>query len=236
MARLRWSLSLLLVLALLLVAGACGPGPDNRPPDIAEIADREAVRGDVVSVPFGVADESPDTLSITARSDDQTLVSDSDLAVTGGGADRTLDVTLDSPGIGTAKITVTAEDREGATDSEGFELTVLEVIRTPFPKLTAGEDAAEEAVFGFSVAVSGDYAVVGARLKDEGEDKEDAGAAYVFRRTGGGWPQVSKLTASDGEANDQFGFSVAVDGDYAVVGAAGNDEPATDAGAAYVFR
>lgn len=47
--------------------------------------------------------------------------------------------------------------------------------------------------------------------------------------------QQSKLTASDGAAQDLFGIAVAVDGDTAVVGAYGDDGPSTDAGSAYVF-
>ena len=92
--------------------------------------------------------------------------------------------------------------------------------------------------FGWSVAVSGDTAVVGAWLEDDGGS--DAGAAYVFQRDQGGadnWGEVEKLTASDAEADDRFGGGVAVSGDTAVVGAIGKDAGGGDfAGAAYVFE
>jgi len=87
--------------------------------------------------------------------------------------------------------------------------------------------------FGYSVAVSGDTVVVGAPYEASGGF--DAGAAYVFVRNGTAWSQQAKLTASDAEAYDWFGYSVAVAGDTVVVGAYGEDDGGTDAGAAYVF-
>jgi hypothetical protein len=91
--------------------------------------------------------------------------------------------------------------------------------------------------FGFSVAVSGDVIVVGARY-DNGV-VSDTGAAYVFQRRKNGadqWDQVQKLTASDAEFQDNFGYAVGVYGDVIVVGARYEDEGGHDAGAAYVFH
>ena len=103
-------------------------------------------------------------------------------------------------------------------------------------KLTASDAQAGD-WFGFSVAASGDTTVVGAQ--GEAAGGEFAGAAYVFDRDQGGaanWGEVKKLTASDAQAGDFFGFSVAVSGDIAVAGASGEDAGGTDAGAAYVFQ
>jgi FG-GAP repeat len=86
---------------------------------------------------------------------------------------------------------------------------------------------------GISVAVSGNTALVGAVLDDDRGD--NAGAAYVFVRSGATWVQQAKLTASDGAANDNFGISVALSGDTAVIGAIFNDAASSDTGAAYVF-
>ncbi len=83
-------------------------------------------------------------------------------------------------------------------------------------KLTASDPAAFDE-FGYSVAVSGDTAVIGAYGDDDGGS--DSGSAYVFTRTGGVWSQQAKLTASDAAASDWFGWSVAVSGDTAVIGA-----------------
>jgi nucleoside-specific outer membrane channel protein Tsx len=98
-------------------------------------------------------------------------------------------------------------------------------------KLTAGDGAAGDE-FGTSVAVSGDTAVVGADGADV-SGRNDAGAAYVFARTNGGWSEQAKLTASDGAAVDLFGYSVALSGDTAIVGAPRAGHLRT--GAAYVF-
>jgi len=99
-------------------------------------------------------------------------------------------------------------------------------------KLTASDGAAGD-VFGFSVSVSGDTALVGAIADD---DKGfNAGSAYVFVRSGTTWTQQAKLTASDGAAGDQFGFSVSVSGDTALVGARLDDDKGFNAGSAYVF-
>ena len=104
--------------------------------------------------------------------------------------------------------------------------------------------------FGRSVAISGDYAVVGAYKEDsDGSSEGDnsalsAGAAYVFNRSGTTWTQQAYLKASNAEVNDWFGNSVAISGDYAVVsayledsnGADGEgDNSASGAGAAYMF-
>ncbi len=100
-------------------------------------------------------------------------------------------------------------------------------------KLTAGSDAAANDRFGYSVAVSGDTAVVGAHRDDDGGT--DSGSAYVFVRSGGSWSQQAKLTASDPAGSDFFGISVAVSGDTAVVGALYDDDGGFNSGSAYVF-
>nr|WP_315493197.1 FG-GAP repeat protein [uncultured Rhodoferax sp.] len=117
--------------------------------------------------------------------------------------------------------------------------------------------------FGTSVAISGDTIVVGANLEDSNQTTitngssasvnnsvSNAGAAYVFVRSGSSWSQQAYLKASNAEANDRFGNSVAISGDTIVVGAhyedsnqttitngstASADNSASAAGAAYVF-
>ncbi len=102
-------------------------------------------------------------------------------------------------------------------------------------KLTAS-DAADGDQFGISVAISGDFVVVGANFGDGLE--ADSGAAYIFNRNQGGddtWGQVTKLTASDGQSVDMFGYSVAIDGAYVVVGALGKSGGGIFRGAAYIY-
>jgi hypothetical protein len=100
-------------------------------------------------------------------------------------------------------------------------------------KLLAG-DVAEGDFFGFAVAVEGNTALVGAEFDDD--NGEDAGAVYVFTRAGGVWTEQQKLTPKDGSAGDFFGFSVAMHGSIAVIGAWGDDDNGSNSGSAYVFR
>lgn len=89
--------------------------------------------------------------------------------------------------------------------------------------------------FGLSVALDGDTALVGAP-RDEHPNGTEAGAAYVFERTDSGWRQHATLAAADGDSEDRFGVSVALDTDTALVGAKQDEHPNGDqAGAAYVF-
>ncbi len=104
-------------------------------------------------------------------------------------------------------------------------------------KLTA-LDAAFQDRFGISVAISGNVIVVGAHLDDDGAD--ESGSAYVFEFDGGSWSETAKLNAPNPGEEDQFGISVGVSGDVAVVGAFNVDD--SDAfepdgfGATHVFR
>jgi hypothetical protein len=101
-------------------------------------------------------------------------------------------------------------------------------------KLIANDGATND-YFGTSVAISGDYALVGSYSDDIGANT-DQGSAYVFARSGTDWTQQAKLTANDGAAGDYFGLSVAISGDYAIVGANGDDIGAkNDQGSAYLF-
>ncbi len=103
-------------------------------------------------------------------------------------------------------------------------------------RLVAADGAAND-LFGCAVGLDADTLVVGALSDDLPSSKTDAGSAYVFVRSGTAWSQQAKLTASDREVGDNFGSSVAVDGDTAIAGAPNNDDPVagTDAGAAYIF-
>lgn len=105
-------------------------------------------------------------------------------------------------------------------------------------KLTASDGLADDE-FGFSVALSRDglTAAVGAR-DDDLDTNVDQGSVYIFSASTGSWVEQKKIWATDGAANDRFGYSVALAGDgkallagvpYAVVD--GN----TAQGAAYVY-
>jgi Ca2+-binding RTX toxin-like protein len=86
--------------------------------------------------------------------------------------------------------------------------------------------------FGNSVAIDGDTVIVGTKYSDRTK-----GSAYIFQEIGGNWQKMAKLTASDGANGDNFGQSVAIDGDTVIVGAGLDDtNNGYDSGSAYVFR
>ena len=100
---------------------------------------------------------------------------------------------------------------------------------TEHVKITASDGEAED-WFGYSVSISGDYALIGAYGDDDNDSR--SGSAYIFYRNGTNWTEQAKLLASDGELFDNFGYSTSISGDYAVIGAGFNG----DNGAAYIFH
>jgi len=84
-------------------------------------------------------------------------------------------------------------------------------------KLTAS-DAATNDGFGYAVSVSGDTALIGAYRRKIGSNTNE-GAAYVFVRSGGVWTQQQELTAFGEVPNANFGGSLSLSGDTALIGA-----------------
>ena len=88
--------------------------------------------------------------------------------------------------------------------------------------------------FGRALAISGEQLLIGApAAKAEGDQ---AGAAYIFQHGDKGWREAARLTAGGGGVRAAFGRAVALAGDTALVGAPGDTEGASGAGAAYAFR
>lgn len=118
-------------------------------------------------------------------------------------------------------------------------------IWLPQQKIVALDRAAQDQ-FGWNVAIMGDYAVIGSyqgKLDANGQNPlNGAGSAYIFKWDGINWEQQQKIVASDRASQDSFGRSVAIDGDYVVVGAdqgkldANGENPLNNAGAAYIFK
>jgi hypothetical protein len=108
-------------------------------------------------------------------------------------------------------------------------------------ELTAADPEGAD-FFGWSVSLMGDTAIVGAWGNDD--DATESGSAYIFQRDFGGpdnWGEVVKLTASDADLLDWFGWSVAVSGDTAFVGAPSNNDACPrnvhcNSGSAYIFQ
>ncbi|HND20012.1 MAG TPA: FG-GAP repeat protein, partial [Acidobacteriota bacterium] len=102
-------------------------------------------------------------------------------------------------------------------------------------KVSAGSDGAAGDQFGLAVDVNLNTAIVGAN-SDDFPGQANQGSAYVFFRTGTTWAQQQKLSGSDSLANDNFGVSVALSNETAIIGADRDDIGAnTDQGSAFVF-
>ena len=132
-----------------------------------------------------------------------------------------------TPDVGQVTLSWDDPGNVGVTKYQLMRQAVIEIASTD----GAGGDR-----FGYSVAIDGDTAVTGAYQEDA--NGNNSGSAYVFRRDSGSdvWSQRAKLTASDGANGDNFGYSVAIDGDTVMVGAHNhNGGNGNHSGAAYVF-
>lgn len=116
----------------------------------------------------------------------------------------------------------------------GVDTTVLDpnLLILPYERRLASPSPASNDLFGDSVAVQGDTAVVGAPQAGAA----DEGKVYVFRWNGSEWILWQELQASDLVSGDRFGKSVAISGDVIAVGAPFSDSAGSSAGAVYLFH
>jgi hypothetical protein len=97
-----------------------------------------------------------------------------------------------------------------------------------------GPDTAQGDFFGFEADMGGNWAVIGSPQNDG--IGANSGAAYVSFDNGTAFSHVQKIVAVDGAASDQFGWSVAVDGNLMVIGSASDSDDGASSGSAYVYR
>jgi hypothetical protein len=96
-------------------------------------------------------------------------------------------------------------------------------------------DANTNDIFGYSLDIDANTLIIGAPNNNH-SGLDDAGSAYIFTRSGQTWSLQAVLFASDAYIADRFGFSVALDGNWAVIGAYECDiNGVTNVGAAYIF-
>ena len=102
-------------------------------------------------------------------------------------------------------------------------------------KLLASDGAAGD-WFSWSVAISGDTAVIGASKDDD--SGSGSGSAYVFERDPltGSWSKLAKLLASDGAAGDWFGESAKISGNFVIIGATFDDDLGMNSGSTYIYE
>ncbi|WP_285669670.1 VPLPA-CTERM sorting domain-containing protein [Paralimibaculum aggregatum] len=123
----------------------------------------------------------------------------------------------------TALVGAARDGDNGASSGSAYLFDTGTLAET---KLTPGDGEAS-AQFGFSVALEGTTALVGAQF-DDGN-----GSAYLLDT---GTLAETKLTAGEAPENDRFGYAVALDGTTALVGAWGDDANGDDSGAAFLFN
>ncbi|HWS26319.1 MAG TPA: FG-GAP repeat protein [Xanthomonadales bacterium] len=128
-------------------------------------------------------------------------------------------------------------DRVGPNRGQGsvrwFQPQGLDYVQTT--QLNNGNGAMYDR-YGTAVAVSGEFALVGAYLEDT-DAGPDAGAAHWFQRVGGQWNYGGQLLAPDGAIEDRFGIAVDIDGERMAVGAFWDVVGSNiDQGSVYIYR
>ena len=132
---------------------------------------------------------------------------------------------------------VVGDTMGGAAANEGAACVFRQTGTTwefQAPLLTATDPVAYDR-FGWSVAITGNYVIVGAPGASSG-GADEAGGAYLFERSGSSWLVQSKLEPSDAHKVKRFGESVAISHNYALVGDPGDNDTAPGSGAAYLFN
>jgi hypothetical protein len=138
------------------------------------------------------------------------------------------------------KVIVGAESEDPGGTSDGGAAYIFALSSGSWSqeaKIVASDKQVND-YFGNSVSMNSDgtKVIVGAQYEDTGGS--EAGAAYIFTYSGSSWDTGTKIQASDKQASDYFGNSVAMssDGTKVIVGARMEDPGGTtDAGAAYIF-
>ena len=91
-------------------------------------------------------------------------------------------------------------------------------------------------MIGYSVSISGDYAIVSAPYLSTGTTEEGAGTVYICKRNGSAWEIQATLSNPTPSYGDNFGTSVSISGDYAIVGTIFDDTGAGNSGSAYIYK
>ena len=132
-----------------------------------------------------------------------------------------------------AVVTAALDDDYGSRSGSAYVFHRSGTAWTQQAKLYAG-DPQENALFGSSVSISGDLIVIGA-LRETNVTWE-AGAGYVYRRSGSTWSQAAKLIASNPYSGEGLGYSVCINGESVIIGTPYDAEKGVGAGAAFYFK
>ena len=149
--------------------------PVNHPPSIAGLAD-QATAEDApgVAIPFTISDgeTTADNLTVTGSSSNQGLVPNANITFGGSGADRTVTVATATNQFGTANITITVSDPDGASTTNGFVLTVNPVNDPPTISHIANQAIAEGTSTAAIPFIIGDVETAEENLKVVGRSSD----------------------------------------------------------------
>ena len=152
--------------------------------------------------------------------------------------------------LSTGTYSVRVTDANGCTDTASITVNVTPgnqgsaILRLHKTHAKRNDNTTSDrdvtAYFGNTVAIDQDWAVVGAPQEGEGANGgqllNKAGAVYIYKFDGYEWRQQAKIVASDRKAGDEFGYSVAINNDYILVGAPHTDHGGFSQGSAYLFK
>lgn len=216
-----------------IAAGTSTDCDDNGVPDACDLDCDENGLVDACEVAFGTAEDCnsngvPDICDIQGGLPEEqaNLIAQDAAAFDQAGFSVSVD------GV-TALVGAPFDDDGGNSTGSAYVYRRVSGTWQQIAKLNAPNPRSQDN-FGRSVALSGSTALIGAHLDDD--LGLDSGAAYVFREVAGEWVMVSKLKAADAGSTDLFGYSVALSGNTAVIGAIQDDVGVTNSGSAYVFR
>ena len=249
---------------LALVAAGCGggggggrePTPPSSNADLSALSVSSgllvpAFEPVTTAYTVGAALAPPSVTVTPTAADEGATIEVQGVVVASGTASAPIDL-----GMGTSAVSLVVTAEDGTT--EKTYAVVFDRAYTGQAAYVKASNTGADDRFGRAVALSGDTLVVGAPYEASSatgvdgdqadDDRPKSGAAYVFVRDGVTWVQQAYLKASNTDAYDEFGYSVALSGDTLVVGARaesstatgvdGNqaDDTASVSGAAYVFR
>ena len=129
-----------------------------------------------------------------------------------------------------------AQGGGGGGGGANATVTLLHTLNNPDPDANSVSGQGTDA-FGYSVAIDGNYAIVGAYKEGSGVDAE-SGKAYIYNVSDGSLAHtLNNPTAYSTAGGDRFGWAVDIDSDYAIVGAYQEDDAnGTTSGKAYIFN
>ena len=133
----------------------------------------------------------------------------------------------------TALISAMIDDDLGAESGSAYIFQRNGQVWSEQQKLFASDGTAGDR-YGISVSIDANTALIGSFHDDD--LGADSGSTYVYVNNAGTWSEVQKLVPIDGAAGEEFGYSVSISGDTALIGAFSDDDKGIASGSAYVYR